>query len=398
MELYPEKKLSHFALMALAVGIISVMALIFVLFATQANTDLWDVGVYYRYANMTFTEGKIPYVDYTIEYPQVSLVSIMLPYIPVLLTGSPDMFIPAHMLLMMMFHVLTIMFTYLITEKLYGRRRAFYVAGILTLLAPLTYYAITKFDAFPACIMMFSIYLFVRRRQTGSYLMATLGAMTKIFPFILFPFYIINNIKNKISYWFELVITVYIVAALVMLPISLNVKNFLFTYTMHANRGIQSESIYFLIYAITGINFGTGTLNIIATLLPFACVATVAFGYYRNSSPSDDAMLSYLTLALFLFIVLNKVFSPQYILWIAPLFAIQFTGKIRDTLLFIVITALMFVEYPMLIYTIFSPYEYLILHLATIFFIIKFALWFSALGILLNISDMFNTKSVEFIP
>ena len=395
MELYPEKKLSHFALMAIAIGIISVMTLIFVLVITQANTDLWDVGVYYRYANMTFTEGKIPYVDYTIEYPQVSLVSIMLPYIPVLLTGDPNLFIPAHMLLMMIFHVLTIMFTYLTTEKLYGRRRAFYVAGLLTLLAPLTYYAITKFDAFPACIMMFSIYLFVNRRQTESYFMATLGTMTKIFPFILFPFYIISNIKNKMNYWFELLISGLVVIAVMLLPMTFNLKNFLFTYTMHANRGIQSESIYFLIYQITGINFGVGILNTIATILPFICIATVAFDYYGDLDPSDDTMLSYLTLALFFFIVLNKVFSPQYILWIAPLLAIEFTRKIRYTLLFIAITILMFVEYPMLIYTVFSPYEYLVPHLATTFFIIKFGLWLAAFGVLSNISDTFNMKSVE---
>lgn len=105
--------------------------------------------------------------------------------------------------------------------------------------------------------------------------------------------------------------------------------------------------------------------------------------FHREREQSHITLLYYIFLALFFFIVLNKIFSPQYILWITPLFAL-FLGLARwwGPVLFYINQMWMYLEFPLLYRVIYTNAEYYtnggnwLVSTPFLFFTVKFVILF----------------------
>jgi hypothetical protein len=124
---------------------------------------------------------------------------------------------------------------------------------------------------------------------------------------------------------------------------------YLESFTYHMDRGIQVESVYagFLLlarmagYAVThDVSYGssnvvsplTDAIKFISPVLFFAIAAIITWRVWKTPWPENEtkdsgsrvaSQMILLTLILLLtFMLTNKVFSPQYMIWIGPLMAV----------------------------------------------------------------------------
>ncbi|MFF4216892.1 glycosyltransferase family 87 protein [Streptomyces nondiastaticus] len=99
-------------------------------------------------------------------------------------------------------------------------------------------------------------------------------------------------------------------------------------YTFSQERPIDFGSIWLLISQRTG-NPLEDANTYVSLLMVLGCLALVALGLYAPRRPRF-AQLAFLVVALF--ILTNKVYSPQYVLWLIPL-AVLARPKWRDFLI-----------------------------------------------------------------
>ncbi|MFK0101294.1 glycosyltransferase family 87 protein [Streptomyces sp. NPDC091040] len=91
-------------------------------------------------------------------------------------------------------------------------------------------------------------------------------------------------------------------------------------YTFSEERGIDFGSFWLVITQRTGESIDVGTVNTVSTVATIVLCA--AIGVLTLTAPRRPrfAQLAFLVVAVF--ILVNKVYSPQYVLWLIPLAAL----------------------------------------------------------------------------
>ena len=240
--------------------------------------------------------------SFTFEYPTLALIPIVLPR---LLTDSYSLYV-------LLFHIEMIGFAGII---------AFLIKKVLKL-SPLPFLAIflalfglliERLDVYVALLTFVSILLFHNKKYTFSALFLLLASATKIYPLVLFPIFGLRLLKERIK------LIPFIVAAI--LSVILIFTN-PYSIEFHKERQVQPESIYgTLIYLNnpkTEIVYDHNAQEYKNVYLPiWFPLGILAFGFLRAiRQKSIFASSFYMILS---FIVANKVLSPQYLIWLAPL-------------------------------------------------------------------------------
>jgi len=101
-------------------------------------------------------------------------------------------------------------------------------------------------------------------------------------------------------------------------------------WTFNSERGADLGSIWLAISQVTDVHVDAHTINLVSWLFFGGwCLAVLALGLYADRTPTL-AQLGFLVVAGFLLI--NKVYSPQYVLWLLPL-AVLAVPRWRDQLI-----------------------------------------------------------------
>lgn len=352
-----------------AVTLVLVMVILF----SGIMVDMFDISLYHNYAKMIF-DGKIPYVDFFIEYPQIALIPILLPYF--LSSGNVDTYIMWHFITCTALYMVILYLVYEITLKVYRREIRAIVASFMCATAfSAIYFVLTKYDVYPALLILFSIYLYICREDIRSaYLVSVIGFFTKWISAIQIPFFILRDYKKKEI--LKYVLFAFVLAALIISPFLIvalrhgDISNLILTYTYHSTRSSQTASLPYLMDHLTNSNVFSYISNIVLVI----SLCAICYLYYKNNK-TDHTTIQFITLAVFVFMFLNKVASPQYILWITPLLAIIFSGKFKAILYFYTMQALMFIEFPLLWGVIADNTHYILPTAATYFFMMKYLIW-----------------------
>lgn len=355
--------------------------------------DRWDIGVYHDYAFQIFS-GKIPYVDFSIEYPQLALIAIILPYFISLIFRNPQMYTYSHIIICSILYIATAVLVFHITQGLYGRTDRAFIASIMTATAfSATYFVATKYDAYPTFFMFLAVYLYtLETKIKWSYFVSTIGFFIKWIGVLPLPFFLMRDIKQyrrkmkKVAnseesaknIVFSILLCLFLVA-LILFPfffLSLergNFSNLIYAYTYHLDRNAQTESIFFLLDSAFGIG---AFFSRISTFVMLSAMSIVYFMYYKKNDLSLQTLVGYITFAVFIFVFFNKVASPQYILWFTPFFAIILSRKALHIIWFYVIQLWMFLEYPFLFaWGLATNDTYIMWTGSIIFFTLKYILW-----------------------
>jgi len=320
--------------------------------------DLFDISYYLNFAAKIYT-GQIPYVQFSIDYPQGALLSILLPLLLVIITGglpalahgNPMGYVYFHQGLMCLFDLGTVTLVYLVGLRLYDEKKAF-LAGILYATAfSAAYFVLTKYDSYPTFFLLLAVALFVYGRETGAYLAGAWGFLAKWFPVLALPYFLILDWKKGIDRETVLKNLGYsvLLVIIVMLPfIILNPAGFIQTYLINAQFNTLAHGfIYyldFILRTLTGATF----FATISIYLAIVAELGLIYWFYRRPATDDFTLCAFVFFAIFAFIMLNKISSPQYFLWMTPFFALFLAGSAREIALFYIAQLWFFLEFPVL--------------------------------------------------
>jgi hypothetical protein len=360
--------------------VLLVITQIMCLFTITNNVDQlhFDTSLYEKYGGY-LVKGDIPYADFFVEYPQLFFIPVIIASLPSFF--SLDAFYPVFIVLMIILDIGILLLVYHITQEVFGRVRA-YLCSLLyvTAFSPAVFTFLT-YDIFPTFLMVLSLAFFIGKKESRAWIIATLGGLAKWFPFLLLPFYTIHEVKNRIDgklLMREIILSVLTVFLVTVPFLLLNIPLFMRTYTAHLSRPAHANSLIFYLDAICRQFFNMEFFDKISIALFLFCVSILACWYYFRGGKDPITLLYVIFFSIFIFVVLNKVYSAQYLVWFTPFLAIFLSNSLREIILFYIIQLICILEYPLLFRIIYSPnIRYSVLENAQvspafIFFTVKF--------------------------
>lgn len=336
-----------------------------------------DVGIYYRYAQ-NILHNQLPYRDFSLEYPPLS-PPIML--FPALFVNDQVSYTVLFGLEMFLFSCAMGIVVFRFIKK--NRPSTLPMFVLLFLLSLLLFgeVVVARLDAVPTFVTVLATYLILSRPVNLKNValisaVAAIGFAIKLFPvLVLLPFGIYLLIRGKWRELLTMTISFILVSLIFWGPaLAVSREGVLESFLYHTARGLQIESVLGLPFWIkhiftsnTPIVFNYGALHFAIpladklakfALFGFAlfAIAVVTFLVFRLSKTRKhqkniNPILAFSILSLVIgFVVVNKAFSPQYmiwILWLSLLFIPFFKNK-GFWVLLLCIQAATFIIFPIL--------------------------------------------------
>ncbi len=336
-----------------------------------------DFNISYLYSSMVVLLDKLPYQDFAVEYPPVVLVFIVLPRL-VAATLAP--YALAFTIEMMLFDLLGLFIIAALSRRLnltLWKTLAIYTMALLAIGPIIT----IRHDIIPAIIVLLALYTFMRGNYKISWSLLAVGMMTKIYPAIIAPIFLLYHLHHHQQRHIITGVTTFVITtAIITVPgLLLSPEGFWQSFTYHAQRGLQIESTYasFLllgqVFGFTSLEtvFSFGSTNvaspladILAKVSPVVMLLSLAVVYWFFSKsqseravaqktlspmtqPGAASILNYSLLAILVFMITSKALSPQFIIWLYPLMPLVY-GRWRGTswLMFIMIGLMTYFVYP----------------------------------------------------
>jgi uncharacterized membrane protein len=150
-----------------------------------------------------------------------------------------------------------------------------------------------------------------------------LGTAAKLYPaLILVALVLLCWRAGKMGEWSRCVLAAVAAWLAVNLPFAIqNFDSWKYFYTFNENRGADWGSLWlFLEYSALHLNFSASSINTaFAVLLALSCVGIGLLTWLAARRPRLGQVVFLVAAA---FILFNKVYSPQYVLWLIPLAAL----------------------------------------------------------------------------
>jgi len=225
----------------------------------------------------------------------------------------------------------------------------------------LIFQAFTNFDALATACAAGAMLAWARRRPVVAGLLIGVGVALKLYPLLLLiPMLILGVRAGRLRAVAQTVITAVITWSLVNLPVLLLYpRGWSEFFRLNTRRGDDMDSIYNVIKSFTGwrgfdpdLGFWQPptVLNAVSAVLFVVCLAGIAYVGLTAPQRPRLAQLAFLVVAAFL--LTNKVWSPQFSLWLVPLAALALPHR-RILLAWMTIDALVWV--PRMLYLFGDP-------------------------------------------
>jgi uncharacterized membrane protein len=294
-------------------------------------TRLCYSDVYALYFSEGINEGAVPYVDHPVEYPVV-IGGVMWAAGTVSDDASDFYAVTAVMLLV------CAVATVILTAKTAGRRRP-WDAALVALAPGLFLHGTTNWDLVAVALGAAGLWAWSRRLPALSGLWFGLAIATKLYPGLFLVGLLFLCIRaRRLTEWLQAAVVAALTAALVYVPVVLAGNSFPVDsckdgvsvtvtqpawerfFTLNRCRGADWDSIAYASNRIFGTSLSVPELNRITAGLVIAVVLSV--GLLTLFAPRRPRVPQVLFLLLAGFLLVNKVNSPQYTLWLIPLAAL----------------------------------------------------------------------------
>jgi uncharacterized membrane protein len=183
-----------------------------------------------------------------------------------------------------------------------------------------------NWDLWAIASMMMAIYWFDRKQYDLSAIAIGISIATKFIPVFLLPviiyiFYRQRNLKGAVKY---LAISLFTWLA-INLPVALTTfDGWWYFYKLNIERVADWGSLW---YALSALGLGLANLNNLSILLLLVCIAALGIFLFALDYIPSLAQIAFIVIAAVTCV--SKVYSPQYVLWLAPLALIALIDK-RD--------------------------------------------------------------------
>jgi len=356
------------AISLLAFQLIGLLAVATVTLPSVARWHALDLSIYYQ-DSLQLLRGQFPYRDFALEYPPLALLAFALPRLVTF--GQPLNFIGYVWLFMLENAIFSTLIALTIAHvrgpQAAGPALALY-AILVVVSAPLLPW---RYDLFPALLTILALVCLLRQRPGWAGIWLGLGVAAKLYPIVLllvFGAYYLAG-KNRPAL-IRLALGSAGALAVTLLPFVLVAPGSLLSFLRyHQLRGLQLESlpagVIVLMHALgkapAQLEFNYGALHVASPLaetvlswLPIAfvvifgavlasCLARFRQEQIESGQLSSESLVAYSVAALLAFIITNKVFSPQYLIWLLPFAPLL---RLRQAIGLLVICAITILLFP----------------------------------------------------
>ncbi len=319
--------------LALAGFALAVLCAVATTIGPFSDTTVNDIFVYRSYADL-LVDGQLPYLDFAFEYPPLAAL-------PLWLAGLPG---TEHGTYAFTFAVLMgacAIVGQQLAARLAGAGRDGVVVAWLLALTPILIGASvrTHFDAMPIAIALGALLAFARERPALGFALLGVGTMTKLFPGLLAVVAFVWLFQGRGERRAALRGGAIFVAVVLAISLPFAGSGYVESFTFHLDRPVQIESTPATVLFALGGSDVTGTNlrpdrfksngldgghadaveRLFSLLLVVALAGIVALAARR---PDARHLVLCGFAALLAFVTLGKVFSPQYVIWLAPFAAL----------------------------------------------------------------------------
>jgi len=201
--------------------------------------------------------------------------------------------------------------------------------AVLVAVSPLVLvHVFTNFDAPAVACAAAGLLALSRRRMVLAGVLLGIGGAFKAFPMIiLLPILLVAFRRRDVPAALRTIVAAIATFVLVNLPVALMwPAGWWEFFRLNQTRPADPDSLYFVVSGLTGWRGFDGplaageppaVLNAVTAVLFVLCCAGIVLLALRAPRPPRIASLAFLIVAAFLLV--NKVWSPQYSLWLVPL-------------------------------------------------------------------------------
>jgi uncharacterized membrane protein len=187
-----------------------------------------------------------------------------------------------------------------------------------------------NWDLWGIITMIAAIYLFDKQKYLYSSIALGVSIATKFMPvFLLVPVILIFWRRNKLRLGAEYILFTAITWLVINLPVILSTPQGWFRfYELNLNRGPEWGSPWYALNLL-GVNIkGLNIITLLGLLVAFIILTIYILEVFESPTL---ASVAYIVLATVM--ILSKVYSPQYVLWLTPL-AVMALSNAKDLIAF----------------------------------------------------------------
>ena len=337
-------------------GLIALQASVLLLvgFLTpRAALLTWAVDpIAYRENAQSLLAGLMPYRDFTFEYPPLALLPMALPQF--LAGGQAGM--EAYRWLFLVQNTLiscgvAAALAWLALRQWAPGSPSRVLAAYALLVVAVAPLVAWRFDILVSLLVVLALMATVKDRPALAGLALGLGALAKVYPAFLLPVFLVRHVARREGLAAVRMLTGFLLAvALVMVPlVVMGGRAALYFVDWQQARGVEIESVVSGVVLLAHLAFGADAVanhafnswqissplaDILASPLPILLLVSLAllfaaafvgFRAEHGAVPprQGDLLSACLMAVLLVVIVTNKVFSPQYLVWLIPLAALR---------------------------------------------------------------------------
>jgi hypothetical protein len=336
------KKESNYKGLIFLIGISILIKLIVLALSEQVSfVDAFDTTYYHDKYVTKILAGQIPYVDFSVDYPQLFLVPVL---IAKLLSPFFGNYYLAYMVLAIAIDCIVVVLVYLVGKNILDDAKAYGAAFLYATAFGPAYFVLTKYDVFPTVLMMLSLFLMLKGDEFKAYLTSVAGYLMKFYPLVLVPFYWIYNRKNGKTSNEPVVKALIIGIAVAGIFAIRSFDTFIYTYTINFGwtHPMSHGFVYYVNYLTKSEAFTGASSFVVGAIL----IGLIAW-YYRSDKKDEKTLIGVSALSVFTMMFFNNISSPQYCVWVAPFFAIFLVDNIYEMLLFYAFAFITYIDFPL---------------------------------------------------
>ncbi|MGN1045173.1 MAG: glycosyltransferase 87 family protein [Candidatus Methanomethylophilaceae archaeon] len=307
--------------------------------AFQLSGIASEVGtLYFRYAE-AMVDLKMPYSGFDAEYPPFAMLLIL---IPRLFSFSPFTYQIAFGAEVYLFLLAGLICVHRMAAC-YTNRPSSYSNLYIVLCIILLDFILDRYDVLPMVMCIVALYFVKTDRMNLAWVMIALGTVTKLYPALLAPVLLIHLISKKdYSGAVKGIGICLAIGCLSMLPFLIADPGTMFMFlTYHMDRGMQTEAVvssFLMLFGYFGMvdigyvfSYGSDNITgavpdavasgILYVTIVMIVVTYAAYAYIINRRKDEDMFPMFSMtcfLVVMLFMLVGKVLSSQYLVWIIP--------------------------------------------------------------------------------